>query len=400
MKTWLSVIGTGADGVAGLTPAARAILQQAEFVVVPKRLLHSGDFGTSSVHTWSSPLTGTLDQLTAWRGRNVVVLATGDPLNYGIGTTLMKRFGLDEMQIVPAPSAFSLAAARMGWALQDVETLSLHGRPDARLHAFLHPGAKLLILTSGAQTITQAAEMLQTRGFGPSAMTVLENMGGPDEKITDFAAEDAENHRFGAFHTLAIRCVASTNAVILPTTPGLPDDAYKHDGQLTKREVRAMTLAALAPTPGALLWDVGAGCGSIAIEWMRAARGAQAIAFERHPDRLAMISENALALGTPDLAIIPGDLPATLHDHPTPSAIFLGGAVSKQPVFEACWEALAPGGRMVANAVTLEGEGAVAGYHKSFGGELVRMDVSRVEAVGTMRGMRPGMAVLQWRGVK
>lgn len=400
MSVWLNIIGTGADGVAGLTPAAKALLDQAEIVIAPKRLQKSGDFGTSEVHNWTSPITGSLDQLTTWRGRNVVILATGDPLHYGIGVTLMERFGLDEMRIHPAPSAFSLAAARMGWALQDVETLSLHGRPCARLQAFLQPGAKLLILTSGPETITQAAEMMVVRGFGHSAMTVLENMGGPDEKITDFAAINADQHRFGPFHTLAIRCVADVGAALLPTTPGLPDEAYVHDGQLTKREVRAVSLSALAPAPGALLWDVGAGCGSIGIEWMRAARGAKAMAFERNPQRLAMIAENTFALGTPELQVVPGQLPDTLKDQPTPSAIFLGGAVSNPQVFEACWAALPAGGRMVANAVTLEGEGAVAGYHKSHGGELVRMEVSRVEAVGTMRGMRPGMAVLQWRGVK
>ncbi|MCP5080533.1 MAG: precorrin-6y C5,15-methyltransferase (decarboxylating) subunit CbiE [Alphaproteobacteria bacterium] len=400
MSAWLSLIGTGADGVAGLTPGAKALLEQAEIVIAPKRLQNSGDFGTSEVHNWTSPITGTLDKLATWRGRNVAILATGDPLHYGIGVTLLERFGLDEMRILPAPSAFSLAAARMGWAVQDAETLSLHGRPATRLQAFLQPGAKLLVLTSGAETITQAAEMMMARGFGPSAMTVLENMGGPDEKITDFAAADVDQHQFGAFHTLAIRCVAELNAAILPTTPGLPDDAYVHDGQLTKREVRAVTLSALAPAPGALLLDVGAGCGSIGIEWMRAARGAKAMAFERHPERLAMIAENASALGTPELDVVPGELPGTLQHQPTPSAIFLGGAVSDASVFEACWAALPIGGRMVANAVTLEGESAVAGYHKSYGGELVRMEVSRVEAVGTMRGMRPGMAVLQWRSVK
>lgn len=400
MSAWLSIIGTGADGVEGLPPAAKALLAQAEIVVVPKRQSDSGSFGQAEVHHWSSPISGTLDQLATWRGRQVAILATGDPMHYGIGATLMERFGLEEMRILPAPSAFSLAAARMGWALQDVETLSLHGRPAERLQAFLQPGAKLLVLTSGAETITEAARMMVARGFGPSALTVLEHMGGAEEKITSFLAAEAADRSFGAFHTLAIRCVADLNAAILPTTPGLPDDAYVHDGQLTKREVRAVTLSALAPAPGAVLWDVGAGCGSIGIEWMRAARGAKAIAFERHPERLAMIAENVLTLGTPELDVVAGELPETLQDRPTPSAVFLGGAVSNAAVFEACWAALPIGGRMVANAVTLEGDSAVAGYHKDYGGELVRMEVSRVEAVGTMRGMRPGMAVLQWRGVK
>ncbi len=400
MSAWLSIIGTGADGVKGLPPAAKALLKQAEIVVAPKRHQISSDFGQAEVHHWTSPITGTLDQLAAWRGRKVAILATGDPMHYGIGATLMERFGLEEMRILPAPSAFSLAASRMGWPMQDVETLSLHGRPAERLQAFLQPGAKLLVLTSGPETITQAARMLLARGFGPSALTVLEDMGGAEEKVTSFLASEAGDHQFGAFHTLAIRCVADMDAAILPTTPGLPDDAYLHDGQLTKREVRAVTLSALMPAPGAILWDVGAGCGSIGIEWMRGARGARAIAFERHPERLAMIAENALALGTPELDVVAGDLPDTLENQPTPSAIFLGGAVSNESVFEACWAALPIGGRMVANAVTLEGDSAVAGYHKAYGGELVRMEISRVEAVGSLRGMRPGMAVLQWRGAK
>ena len=400
MSAWLNLIGTGADGLAGLTPAARALLEQAEIVLGPKRIMNSGDFGKAEVHEWASPLSKTLAQLATWQGRQVAILATGDPMHYGIGATLMEHFALEEMRILPAPSAFSLAAARMGWALQDAETLSLHGRPAARLQAFLQPGAKLLVLTSGPETVAEAAHMMVARGFGPSGMTVLEDMGGEGEKITSFLASEASDHTFGPFHTLAIRCVAEMDAPLLPTTPGLPDEAFVHDGQLTKREVRAVTLSALAPAPGALLWDVGAGCGSVAIEWMRAARGARAMAFERHPERLAMIAENMTALGVPELDVVAGEAPEVLEHQPTPSAIFLGGAVSNDAVFEACWAALPAGGRMVVNAVTLEGEAAVAGYHKAHGGELVRLEISRVEAVGRLRGMRPGMAVLQWRGVK
>ena len=400
MNAWLSLIGTGADGLAGLTPAAKAMLARAEIVVVPKRHMRSGDFGKAELHAWSSPISNTLAQLAHWRGREVAILATGDPMHYGIGATLMEHFALEEMRILPAPSAFSLAAARMGWPMQDCDTLSLHGRAAERLQAFLQPGAKLLVLTSGAETVAKAAQMMVARGFGPSAFSVLENMGGPDEKVTSLLASEAKDHQFGPLHTLAIRCVAEMDAPLLPTTPGLPDTAYVHDGQLTKREVRAVTLAALAPAPGALLWDVGAGCGSVGIEWMRAARGAKAMAFERHPDRLAMISENTLALGTPELEIVAGEAPDILEHRPTPSAIFLGGAVSNEKVFDACWSALPIGGRMVANAVTLEGEAAVAACHKALGGELVRLDISRVEQVGTLRGMRPAMAVVQWRGVK
>ncbi len=399
MSQWLTLIGTGADGIDGLVPAARVLLDTAEIVLGSARLL-KGTRLSAEVHPWASPISETIQQLESWRGRHVVILATGDPMHFGIGSTLMRSFGVEEMRILPSPSAFSLAAARMGWPMQDVETLSLHGRPVAALQAHIQPGAKLLLLTSDKTTVSQVAEMLIARGFGQSTMTVLENMGAYDQTISTFAAHEIANYSFGDFHTLAIRCLAHQNAVVLPRVPGLPDDAFVHDGQLTKREVRAATLSALGPTPGALLWDVGAGCGSVGIEWMRSARNASAIAFERHAGRLAMISENAMVLGTPGLQVLAGELPEVLKDQPAPSAIFLGGAVSNPAVFEACWEALPLVGTMVANAVTLEGEGAVTAYHKQHGGDLVRMEISRLEAVGSMRGLRPSMAVLQWRVVK
>lgn len=400
MTPWLTIIGTGADGVDSVHPAARSELEAAEIVLGPQRLLATLEGSKAELHAWGSPLSESLERLEGWRGRKVCILATGDPMHYGIGATLARRFPVEEMVIHPSPSAFSLAAARIGWALQDCETLSLHGRPGARLSGFLEPGARLLALTSGAETIGEAAEILISRGFGGSIVTVLENMGAEDERIVSLPADQLETQSFGEFHTLAIHCLASETAAVLPRVPGLPDDAFEHDGQLTKREVRAATLAALGPTPGALLWDVGAGCGSVGIEWMRAERRARAIAFERHERRLAMIARNAQTLGTPELEIVAGDLPGTLADQPKPSAIFLGGAVSDTNVFEACWAALPAGGTMVANAVTLEGESALASYHRTHGGDLVRMEVCRVEAVGTMRGMRPSMAVTQWRVVK
>lgn len=400
MTAWLTIIGTGMDGAASIHPAARKSLENAEIVLGPQRLLATLQKSAAEQHAWGSPLSESLEQLEAWRGRAVCVLATGDPMHYGIGVTLARRFPIEEMVIHPSPSAFSLAASRLGWAMQDCETLSLHGRPVARLSGFLEPGARLLVLTSGAETIAEAADLLIARGFGSSIVTVLENMGASDERVLSLPAEALKAEEFGAFHTLAIHCLSSDGATVLPRVPGLPDDAFEHDGQLTKREVRAATLAALGPAPGALLWDVGAGCGSVGIEWMRAERRARAVAFERHEGRLAMIAGNAESLGTPELEIVAGDLPATLNGQPRPSAIFLGGAVSDRDVFDACWNALPAGGTMVSNAVTLEGEGALAGYHKAYGGDLVRMEVSRVEAVGSMRGLRPSMAVLQWRIMK
>ncbi len=225
-------------------------------------------------------------------------------------------------------------------------------------------------------------------------------MAGPYERIVKLTAEECGSQDFADLNTLAIECIAGVDAKVLPRTPGLPDEAFCHDGQLTKREVRAITLAALGPARHALLWDVGAGCGSIAIEWMRAARGAQAIAFEQNPDRIKLIAENAVALGVPELEVAAGDVEQTLQGHLAPSAIFLGGAVTNENVFKTCWAALPPGGRLVANAVTLEGEVALIARHEAHGGELVRIDISHVAGIGTRRALKPRLAVIQWRVTK
>jgi precorrin-6B C5,15-methyltransferase / cobalt-precorrin-6B C5,C15-methyltransferase len=400
MKRWLTIIGTGDDGVAGLAPPALALLDGAEIVVAPPRILETHDFGAAETHPWSSPLSDMVERIAGWRGRQVAILATGDPMHYGIGATMTRHVPLDEMTVIPSPSAFSLAAARLGWALQDVETVSLHGRPVALIEPLIQPGARILALTSGADTVRDVANRLIARGCGGSAMFILEHMGGAGERTVETTAAAASSRDFAEFNTIAIHCIAATDAPILPRVPGLPDDAFRHDGQLTKREVRAITVAALGPVPGGLLWDVGAGCGSVAIEWMRAARGAKAIAFERDPERLSMIADNANALGTPELEIVPGDVPETLAERPVPSAIFVGGAVSDPAVMAACWNALPSGGRLVANAVTLEGENALAAHLGALGGELVRIDVSHAVGIGRKHAMRPRMSVTQWRAAK
>lgn len=400
MSKWLTLIGVGDDGLPGLTPAARAALDAAEIVVGSERVLGEAPPLDAETHLWTCPLSDMLARIEGWRGRRVAVLATGDPMHYGVGVTLLRHLAHEEITVLPAPSAFSLAAARLGWPLQDVETLSLHARPVALLQAFLAPGARLIALTGGASTVHEVAAQLADGGYGRSRLTVLEHMGGADERQMTFEARACNGRNFAEFNTLAIDCKAEPGAPLRPRVPGLPDDAFAHDGQLTKREIRAITVAALAPTPGALLWDVGAGCGSVAIEWMRAAPGARAIAFERKPERLAMIAENASALGTPDLDSVPGELPGTFDGQPQPDAIFIGGGVSNPAIFDACWAALPAGGRMVANAVTLEGETAVVGFHGRHGGELVRMDVAHVTQVGAFRGMEPRMAVMQWRTTK
>jgi len=400
MNRWLTIVGVGDDGLAGLPPATRALLEGAEIIVGSERLLSHLSKETARRYPWTSPLSAMISKIADWRGRRVVVLATGDPMHFGVGVTLLKHFSADEAVIIPSLSAFTLAASRLGWALQEVETLSLHGRPAALIQPLVQPGAKLLALTEGAETVTAITEILRARGYGPSRLTVLEHMGGEAERKTLFTADQEVPADIAAFSTLAVECAAVPAAPVLPCVPGLPDDAFAHDGQLTKRDVRAVTVAVLGPMPGAVLWDLGAGCGSVGIEWMRAARGARAVAFERKADRIAMMAENAAALGTPDLEIVEGDLPATLEGRSAPDALFIGGAVSNMAVFQTAWSALGTGGRCVANAVTLEGEAALIDRYDTYGGELVRISVSEATPVGRLHAMRPRMSVLQWRVTK
>lgn len=400
MSKWLSVIGMGENGHEGLTARARAALAAAEVIVGSERLLALTPASKAERHEWPQPFSQVVERILPLKGRHTVVLATGDPLNYGVARKLMELVPFSEMEIIPNLSAFSLAAARMGWPLSDCDTLSLHGRPAAQIESFIQPGARLIALTADAGTIGEVARRLVRRGFEASPITVLENMGGDRERVSRFAAQALPQTGFSDLNTIAIECVAGPNAQIYSRVAGLPDDAFIHDGQITKREVRAVTLAALAPAPDQLLWDVGAGCGSVAIEWMRAVRGASAIAFESEMKRTAMIGENADRLGTPRLRIVPGEAPATLAGMPAPDACFIGGGMGTPGVFDACWAALKPGGRMVANVVTLEGELHLVDLQAAHGGELVRMEVSHLAHIGALRALRPRMAVLQWRGIK
>jgi precorrin-6Y C5,15-methyltransferase (decarboxylating) len=400
MTKWLSVIGMGEDGLDGLSPRARLLLANAEVVVGSKRLLALAGDTKAERHEWPQPFSAVIDRIRPLRGRHTVVLATGDPLNYGVARKLMEIVPFAEMEIVPHLSSFSLAASHMGWPLGDIDTITLHGRPAANLEAFIQPHARLLALTADAGTIPEVVRRLIARGYGPSEVSVLENMGGPRENSISFRAHDFTGGLFSDLNTLAIWCKPKPGAALLGRNPGLPDEAYIHDGQLTKREVRAATLAALVPYPDALLWDVGAGCGSIAIEWMRAARGAEAIAFESNAERLRMIGENADRLGAPRLKVVAGEAPASLQGQRAPDAVFIGGGMGIPGVFEESWAALKSQGRIVANVVTLEGELHLVDLQEKFGGDLVRIDVSYLARIGTLRALKPRMSVLQWRAVK
>jgi precorrin-6Y C5,15-methyltransferase (decarboxylating) len=319
---------------------------------------------------------------------------------YGIGVTLTRRVAVAEMTIMPAPSAFSLACARLGWALTDVETVSLCGRDPALLHAVLYPAARVLVLSAGPHTPALVAASLTQHGFGNSHMVVLERMGGAHERMIEGTAAAWNATAVAELNTIAITCMADAGVTGWSRLAGLPDAAYHHDGQLTKREVRAMTLAALAPVPGQLLWDVGAGCGSIGIEWMRSDTRCRAIAIEPHPTRLQYIADNAMALGTPNLRIIAGEAPAALKDLPPPDALFIGGGLTTAHLLATCWQALPAGGRLVANAVTVESEQTLLQWHKQWGGELTRVAIQRAAPIGKFVGWKAMAPVTQWAVVK
>lgn len=400
MSRWLTIIGLGEDGLEGLTPAARNLIERAETLVGGERHLAKVPNGTAERLAWASPLKLTIDEILRRRERRVVVLATGDPLWFGIGVTLLRAVPAEETRIVPGVSAFALACARLGWPLAEVECLTLHGRSFAFLNGVVAPGARLLLLSHDGGTPMAVAKALTALGYGPSRLTVLEHMGSADERHLTGIAESWAARETLALNTIAVECIPGSDAVVRARAPGLPDDAFRHDGQLTKREVRAATIAALAPTPGQLLWDVGAGCGSVAIEWLRSHRTLAAIAVEREAGRCAMINENAAALGVPHLELVEGVAPAALGELPPPDAVFIGGGLTTAGLVERCWQALKPRGRLVANAVTVEGEARLFALRAEFGGELTRIAISRAEPIGPYTGWRPQMPVTQFATTK
>jgi precorrin-6Y C5,15-methyltransferase (decarboxylating) len=346
MHKWLSVVGIDEDGLLGLSPIARSLLERSKIVVGGARhlaMLPTDD--TREKLVWASPLQTTIDEIIRRRPESICVLASGDPMCHGIGVTLSRRIPISEMTVIPAASAFSLACARLGWALADVETFSLTNRPIASIALAFYPGARLLVLSADRHTPGKVADLLTERGFSSSLMTVFERMGSEAERRIDGVAAAWNVADLVDLNTIAIAVAADRETLLIPRTSGLPDAAYRHDGQLTKREVRAVTLSALAPIPGELLWDVGAGCGSIAIEWMRSHRSCRAIAIERHPTRLEYIAENASNFGVPELKIVAGDAPEALANLPPPDAIFIGGGVTAEALLETCWNALGEGGR-------------------------------------------------------
>ena len=349
---------------------------------------------------WPSPLAAGIEEVIAARGRRVCVLASGDPFLYGIGAVLTRHVAAAEMTVLPAPSVFSLAAARLGWALQDTALVSLHGRQIDLLRPHLQPGTRILALTSDERSPAAIAAMLAETGFAPSRVAVLEALGGPRERVRWSRADPFRLACIDPLNLVAIEVAAAPGARVLARAPGLPDALFAHDGQLTKREVRAMTLAALGPQRGELLWDIGAGSGSIGIEWMLADPSLHAVAIEARPDRAARIRVNAETFGVPDLTVVEGKAPAALAALPTPNAVFIGGGISSPGMLDAAIEALRQGGRLIANVVSLEGEALLLARHAAQGGDLTRIAISRSAPLAGVAAWEPARPVTQWRWVK
>jgi precorrin-6B C5,15-methyltransferase / cobalt-precorrin-6B C5,C15-methyltransferase len=398
---WLSIVGIGQDGAGGLSPLAKSLVSSAELVVGGARHLElAAQLIKGERLPWPSPLHNAFPEILARRGRPVVVLASGDPFNFGVGKQIASLVSADELVSVPQPSSFSLAANRLSWALQDAATIALHGRALESLIRYLQPGARILALSWDGSTPAKAAKLLRERGFGYSSLAVLEDLGAPKERVTHHRADGFELTGVNPLNVIAIEVAAGPKSRVIGLSPGLDDDFFESDGQLTKREVRAVTLAALAPRQGELLWDIGLGAGSVAIEWLLRHPSLKAIGVEEREDRAARAMRNALALGAPDLQVIIGHAPQALAGLSPPDAVFIGGGFTDEGVFEAAWTALRPGGRIVANAVTLESETRLKEAFERHGGELVRIGIDKAVKIGGFHGWRPAMPVTQWRAVK
>ncbi|WP_294536245.1 precorrin-6y C5,15-methyltransferase (decarboxylating) subunit CbiE [uncultured Rhodoblastus sp.] len=393
---WLTLIGMGEDGREGLSPAAIEALAQARLVVGGARHLRLAAPLAGETLAWPSPMEQAYPQILARRGEKVVVLASGDPFFYGVGSVLAQKIPAQEMTCLPAPSSFSLVAARLGWAQQDCALISLHGRPLERIVPLLQDGAKIIALSWDGTTPQKLCDLLTKRGFGASRLTVCEHLGGANERVRATLALDFSLGEVEALNTLALDLAAASDARILPRAPGLPDAFFEHDGQITKAEIRALTLSALAPRRGELLWDIGAGSGSVAIEFMLADPGNSAIAIERNSARAERIRRNALALGTPALRVVEGRAPEALRGLPRPHKIFIGGGPTESGLIEAALDALARGGRLVVNGVTLETQGLLAAHHRALGGQLIQAQIARAERVGGFSAFRPALPIVQW----
>lgn len=389
----MTIVGIGEDGPAGLSTASRDALADADIVFGAARHLALLPDLSCPVVAWPVPFRDGIAPLLARRGQKVVMLASGDPFWFGAGSTLADLLSPGEWTSHPVPSTFALAAARLGWRLEDTVCLGLHAAPLARLRAHLATGRRLIVLARDGGAVGEIAGYLVAQGFGASSLWVMEALGGPRERIRRTTADAVPLDDVA--HPVALAVIVAGDGAVLPCASGIGDEWFAHDGQITKRPVRALTLSALAPRPGETLWDIGAGSGSIAIEWLLAHPTTQAIAFERAPDRAATIRANAAALGVDRLGVVEGSAPTILSDRASPSAVFVGGGLSAA-LLDRLFAILAPGTRIVANAVTLESEALLTAWQATRGGTLLRIALSDVAAIGTRRGWRSAYPIVQW----
>ena len=399
----VTVVGVGADGWAGLAPASRAAVEGAEVLLGGKRhldLLPAGTAAAAHREPWPSPLLPSLPALLErYAGRRVVVLASGDPFVSGIGTTLVDLLGAEAVTALPAVSSVALARARLGWAAESCDVVSVVGRDLDVLRRHLTPGRRLLVLSADGGTPAEVAALLVASGCGGSRLEVLSDLGARTEARTGTTA-DAWTGPAPSLNVVAVEVRVDPGARAFAAVPGLPDEAFEHDGQLTRRDLRALALSRLAPAPGQLLWDVGAGAGSVGIEWARTDPRCRTVAVERSPERAARVARNAARLGVPSVRVVTGSAPAALAALPDPDAVFVGGGATEPGALEAAWQRLGPGGRLVVHAVTLETEDVVRAWHRRVGGELARVAVEHAEPLGSFTGWRPARPVVQWAVVR
>jgi precorrin-6Y C5,15-methyltransferase (decarboxylating) len=397
----IDVVGVGAAGLGSLTPDARRAVDGADVVVGGDRHLAMLEERAGVRHVpWPSPLLpGLRALLDDVSGHRVVVLASGDPHVSGIGTTLVRELGADAVRVHPAVSSAALARARMGWAAEECEVVTLVGRDLDRLRRDLGPRARLVVLTSGSDAPARIATLLVEEGYADSRLTVLGDLGSPAESRTEGVAASWDGRPAPRLHLVCVECVPSPATPPRSLVPGLPETAYEHDGQLTKRVVRASALAHLAPQPGDVMWDLGAGAGSVGIEFARQHPRNEVHAVERDPARAERVRRNARSLGVPGLHVVESASADAVAALPRPDAVFVGGGATAD-LLDACWAALAPGGRLVVHGVTVETEVLLHEVRGRLGGAMTRISVEDLDDIGSLHGWRPSRSIVQWSAVK